>query len=98
MTIKTFALSAVVVAALGAPLANAAIFEPAGYATGFVTAVNEAAGTITVNGTTIRVTPDQLGDAPLGDEVDVAYVMQGGAAKAIAVEAIEADGEGELVD
>ena len=98
MTIKTFALSAVVVAALGAPLANAATFEPARYATGFVTAVNQAAGTITVDGTTIRVTPAQLGDAPLGDEVDVAYVMEGGAAKAIVIEAIEGESDEDLVD
>lgn len=98
MTIKTFALSAVVVAALGAPLAGAATFEPANYATGFVTAVNQAAGTITVDGTTVRVTPSQLGDARLGEEVDVAYLMQGGAAKAIAIEVIEGEGDDELVD
>jgi hypothetical protein len=98
MNIKTFALSAVVVAALGAPIANAATVEPAGFATGFVTAVNEAAGTIVVEGVTIKVTRSQLGDATLGSEVDVAYVINGGRMNAIAVTPIEPGDDAELVE
>ena len=97
MTFKTLTLSAVLVAALGAPLANAAMVVPAaGYATGFVTAVNVTAGTIVVNGTTIKVTPSQLDDATLGTEVDVAYIRDGGF-KALVVTPVEA-GEDDLVE
>jgi hypothetical protein len=98
MTFKTLTLSAALVAALGAPLANAAMVVPAaGYATGFVTAVNPTAGTIVVDGTTIKVTPAQLEDATLGTEVDVAYIQDGGL-KALIVSPIEAGEDDDLVE
>jgi len=98
MNLKTLALSAVVVASLGAPLANAVTIVPAaGYATGIVTAVNAQAGTIVVDGTTIKVTPAQLDDATLGTEVDVAYIRDGGL-KALVVSPVEAGEDDELVE
>jgi hypothetical protein len=94
----TLALSAALAAALGAPLANAVTIVPAaGYATGFVTAVNAQAGTIVVDGTTIKVTPAQLDEATLGTEVDVAYIRDGGL-KALVVSPIEAGEDDELVE
>ena len=95
---KKIALSAVVAAALSAPVANAATVTPASFTNGYVTAIDENAGTIAVDGTTMKVSRFQLDDVTLGAPVDVAYVNVGGRVNVLAVDPIDTDAMDDLVE
>ncbi len=98
MNLKTLALSAALVTGLVAPMAQAIIVVPAAYATGVVTAVDAARGTVTVDGIAYTATPTRLNDVTTGSQIGVAYLTVGGKLTAIAIEPAATEAGDEMAE
>ena len=76
-------ITATAVAAVVASQANAAMIVPAKYASGPVTAVDQANNTLTLGGKTFVAEPARLKDLYAGNDVQILYFEQGGVLRAV---------------